>query len=194
MDKNKENINLDVLRNTYGRVQYTQTTHEYEVQNLSDKITRIKWANVVSTALTFSSIASVVVFDEKILEIIAALLSMVSIGLSIYQLSFNPEQEKVGHQIAAKELWYIREKYKHLIADIMKGNITEEKVLTRRDSLLEELKIVYKFSPNTSNKAYKQAQKALQIEEEQSFSVEELDNLLPDSLGLSKNTTNETSN
>lgn len=42
--------------------------------------------------------------------------------------------------------------------------------------------IVYKNRPKTSLRAYRQAQKALQVEEEQTFNEEEAEQLLPRSL------------
>jgi len=190
-NKQEQKIDLDILRESYGRVSYTQTTHEYEIQSCSRRTAGIKWLNVILTAVTFGGVIGIIVFDEQVFKIVSAILSTISLGVATYQLSFNPEEDKVNHKIATKELWYIREKYKNLIADVMKGILTEEQIRKQRDALLEELKLVYKFAPNTSNTAYQKAQKALQEEEEQTFTQEELDNLLPESLRMTNSTEQE---
>ena len=186
MEENNNNIDIDTLREAYGRVSYTQTTHEYEVQACSKKSNIIKWFNVILTALTFGGIMGVIAFNTDFLKILSAIVSTLSLGIATYQLSFDPQSDEISHKIATKELWYIREKYKNLIADASKKILSEDQIVKRRDELLEELKLVYKFAPNTSNTAYKKAQKAIQSEEEQYFSTEELNNLLPKSLRISE--------
>ncbi|MCD4670162.1 MAG: hypothetical protein K8S14_06930 [Actinomycetia bacterium] len=68
------------------------------------------------------------------------------------------------------------------MADIIKGKIESKTIISKRDELLEKLRLVYKFSPNTSLKAYQMARKALKINEELTFSNEEIDQFLPEEL------------
>ncbi len=49
----------------------------------------------------------------------------------------------------------------------------------KRDALVDELKDVYANSPSTSEAAYKKAHKALNLQEEMTFSVAEVDSFLP---------------
>jgi hypothetical protein len=100
----------------------------------------------------------------------------------IFQLSFNPEEKAEKHRQSAKELWYIREKYINLMADIINGRISDDTIITRRNEVIEELKLIYKFAPTTSSGAYKKAQKALKINEELTFSDNEIDQFLPSEL------------
>lgn len=55
-------------------------------------------------------------------------------------------------------------------------------VPARRDELIEELKKIYEFAPDTSSKAYRAAQRALQISEDMTFTNDEINKFLPDSL------------
>lgn len=185
MTKEIDKVNLDLLREAYGRVVYTQTTHEYAAQTLQGRNNRFKWFNIIINVLAFGGLIGVLVTNESVIKIITAVLSSLSLASSIYQLSFNPETEAIQHKAAARELWYVREKYKNLIADLMNSTIDKQEVVKRRDALLEELKLIYKFSPATDSDSYKKAQKALQMEDEQTFGEEELDLLLPESLRLS---------
>ncbi len=73
------------------------------------------------------------------------------------------------------------------MADILNGKLSDELVTSKRDQLIEELKLIYKFAPQTNSKAYENAREALKINEELTFSDEEIDQFLPTELKLKKN-------
>ena len=52
----------------------------------------------------------------------------------------------------------------------------------KRDALAEELKEIYANSPSTTEAAYKKAHKALNLQEEMTFSTAEVDAFLPPAL------------
>ena len=52
----------------------------------------------------------------------------------------------------------------------------------RRDELQQMTGIIYDEAPNTDSQSYKEAQIALKFNEEQTFSDDEIDHLLPNSL------------
>lgn len=59
-------------------------------------------------------------------------------------------------------------------------------IQVRRDSLVDELNDVYANSPSTTEAAYKKAHKALNLQEEMTFSVAEIDSFLPQALRKSQ--------
>jgi len=180
MDK----TNLQVIRESFGRVVYSHKTHEKaaEIENFNTTI--IKWVNVILTTLTSGTLVSTIFTNQTVLIYLSACLSALTLAFIIFQLSFNPEENAEKHRQLAKELWYIRERYVNLMADVVNGRLNEETVTSRRDQLIEELKLIYKFAPITPSKAYQEARKALKINEELTFSNEEIDNFLPDSLKI----------
>lgn len=97
-------------------------------------------------------------------------------------LSFNFAERAQGHRSTAAQLWFIREKYLSLINDLRMEQDTVENVAERRDELLVELHKIYAEAPNTDGGAYRKAQKALQENEELTFSDREINQLLPNSL------------
>ena len=104
--------------------------------------------------------------------------------MSIFQLSFNPEEKAYKYKQTANQLWQIREKYTCLIADVMNGKIKDEDVQSKRDELLKELDLVYKNSLPTSPRAYSKASVALKEQEEFTFSNPEINKFLPKDLWL----------
>ncbi len=119
--------------------------------------------------------------NQRALLLIGSILSTLTLAFVIFQLSFDPAKESERHRVAAKELWYVREEYIHLLADI-KADPGAVDIPKRRDELTEELKRIYSVAPDTSSAAYRQAQTALKISEDMTFSNEEIDRFLPDSL------------
>jgi len=73
------------------------------------------------------------------------------------------------------------------MTDILNGRLTDELITSTRDHLIEELKLIYKFAPETDSKSYKLAREALKLNEELTFSDEEIDQFLPSELKLKKN-------
>jgi SMODS and SLOG-associating 2TM effector domain family 4 len=85
--------------------------------------------------------------------------------------------------VTAKELWFVREQYVHLLTDI-KADPSSVDIPRRRDELVDGLKRIYAVAPDTSSAAYKKAQFALKVSEDMTFSNEEIDQFLPDSLRI----------
>lgn len=182
MDK----VNLQVIRESFGRVAYSHKIHEKaaEIEDRNSKI--VKWANIILTALTSGTLISTIVTNQNTFLYISALLSSLMLGFTLFQLNFNPAEIAEKHRYVAKELWYIREKYINLMADIIKGKLSDELIMSKRDQLIEELKLIYKFAPQTNSKAYERARIALKIKEELTFSDDELDQFLPNELQSTK--------
>ena len=83
------------------------------------------------------------------------------------------------HNNAANELWNIRETYFSLIFDIKIGAVSVNQIINKRDELQQRLSNIYSGSPRTNSKAYIEASKALQQNEELTFNDKEIDAFLP---------------
>ena len=182
MDK----TNLQVIRESFSRVVYSHKTHEKDAEIASSNVIITKWVNIVLTALTSGTLISTIITNELILIYISAFLATLTLAFIIFQLNFNLEEKAEKHRQLAKELWYIREKYVNLMADIINGRLNDDAILKQRDELIEALKLIYKFAPTTSTKAYKKARESLKLNEELTFNDDEIDQFLPDELKLTK--------
>jgi len=176
--------NLQIIRESFGRVVYSHKTHEKAAEIEENKKKGAKWLDIVLTTLTSGSLIGTIITNQTVLLYISAVLSALTLGFTIFQLSFNPAEKAEKHRYIAKELWYIREKYISLMTDIINEQLSEQSITSKRDQLIEELKLIYKFAPQTDSKSYKRARKSLKINEEFSFSEEEIDIFLPDKLKM----------
>jgi hypothetical protein len=83
------------------------------------------------------------------------------------------------HAEAAISLWKIRENYLSILTDLQ-SNWADYKTLgERRDSIQNDLFMVYQGCPRTFDKAYKKASAGLKNQEELTFTDEEIDKFLP---------------
>lgn len=168
------------IREAFGKVTYTQTCHEKLIKRLYKTNERIKVFQIVLSALTTGSFLATLVSDKATAGIVGSVLSLGLLILNTYVKNFNLIETAQKHQKASDILWKIREEYTSLLTDF---EILElEEIMLKRDDLQVRTAEVYSNSPRTDDKSYKQAQKALKAEEEQTFSDNEIDVMLPNSV------------
>lgn len=168
------------IREAYGRVTYTQTCHDKFVKRVVHLNDRIKIWQIVLSAITTSGFIVAIFSDDKIASILGALVSLLLLILNTYTKNFNLIESAQEHKSASDLLWKIREEYVSLLTDF--EILGAEEIMRKRDELQERTATVYSNSPRTDAKSYAAAQKALKCEEEQTFSEEEIDNMLPNSI------------
>ena len=164
------------IREAYGRVTYTQTCHDKIISRLLKTNDRIKIWQIVLSAITIVAILS----EDKIASVLGAIISLVLLILNSYTKNFNLVEEAQEHKVASDALWKIREEYVSLLTDF--EILEPESIMKKRDELQERTAEVYSNSPRTDGKSYAEAQKALKNDEEQTFSENEIDIMLPNSI------------
>lgn len=172
----------DQIRECFGRVVYTHKTHEKMADRCSATLQRYKLCQIGVSVLTTSGALSVVFLDQFWLKLATAFLSIVGLWASGYMKGFDPGGTAQKHRDAAANLWPIRESYLSLLADLRMGSLPSEEAFKRRDELQERLAAIYLGAPQTTAKAYGDAQIALQKNEDYTFSDDEIDRFLPKSL------------
>ena len=168
------------IREAYGKLVYTLTCHNKIVHRLMSKNNTIKVWQIVLSALTTGSFLVIISSYEVIASIVGAIISISLLILNAYTKNFDLVETAESHQKAADALWKIREEYVSLLTDfdLLEASV----VMERRDDLQNRTAEIYAQSPRTDAKSYKQAQKALKTDEEQTFSEKEIDVMLPNSI------------
>jgi len=167
------------IREIYGRVIYTHKTHEKCADLLKRGSNWLKYIEVILSAFTTTSILIALFGDGLIFKLLTAIFSTVLLGLTLFSKDLNLLAIVEKHKQAALDILEIREAFLSLLVDIGIGNIGIEQRQERRDKLNEQLINTYRGSPKTINRAYKIASKALQQNEEFTFSDAEIDKFLP---------------
>lgn len=165
------------IREAYGKLVYTYTTHHKMADTLSRRNTAIGIFQIVLTSVSTVGFLSTVIGNQRILAAVAGCTAALSLGLNIYMRGRNYATDIQANRETADALWRVREDYLSLLTDF--PTLSDEEIRAKRDSLQKRTADIYDTAPITSNDAYRKAQKALKEEEYQSFTDEEIDAMLP---------------
>ena len=168
------------IREAYGRVTYSQTCHDKFINRIVKLDDRIKVWQIILSGVTTSGFVVAIFSDDNVASILGVVVSMVLLILNTYIKNINLSGIAQEHKKASDLLWKIREEYVSLLTDFEMLEANE--IRNKRDELQERTAEVYSNSPRTDSKSYQAAQKALKTEEEQTFSEEEIDIMLPNSI------------
>ena len=165
------------IAESYGKIVYTYTTHWKTVDSLVKRNRYLKYTQIVLSAISTGGFIGSLITNEVILTCVGGIFSTILLALNLYFKDFNVSSEIAQHFSAANALWSIREDYISLLTDMPIMSI--EEICEKRDKLKRKTAEIYKTAPKTNAKNYAKAQKALKIEEEQFFSIDELNQVLP---------------
>ena len=174
----------DQIREAYGRVVYTYTTHLKMMNRLVKKNNIIKYIQITLSAISTGGFIGAIITSEAALTCIGGLFSTILLAINLFFKDFNLLSEIKQHRDASDELWMIREDYISLLTDF--EVLSEAEITSKRDSLQKRTFEIYKTSPKTDSKSYSDAQRALKAEEEQFFTPEEIDKMLPAHLRITR--------
>ena len=176
------------LRECFGRVVYSHKTHEKDADMALRRLSHIKVAQIILSAVTTGGLISVVFGNPDVTKLAAAITALVSTALLVlnaYTKENDLGQRAQKHKDAADKLWNLRESYLSLVTDIVAHAISVEEVRQRRDQLQEALSSVYAAAPRTTPQGYQAASRALKVSEDLTFSPSEIDQFLPEKIRAS---------
>ncbi|MGL5666552.1 MAG: SLATT domain-containing protein [Shewanella sp.] len=183
MEQNSQIEALEAqIRECYGRVVWTHKTQEKCADLLLKKQNRIKFWQIVLSAITTSGIMVSVFGNNKLIGIISVVISLILTIINTYVKNYDLGGLAQKHADAAASIWNIRESYMSLLADIKSNSISINEIRINRDKLQADLHKIYKGAPRTIDKAYNEASNALKNMEEMTFSDEEINKFLPAAL------------
>ena len=168
------------VRECFGRCAYTHKTHEKMAERSAARLWRLKWTQIVLSALVSGGAVGVIFQKESpFFSYATAALAILLLILNSYSKDLDPGQLAQKHRSVASDIWDVRESYLSLLTDIRDVRISLPDLRERRDALQARLHEIYQGAPNTDGRAYGAAQTALKDNEELTFSEKELDVLLP---------------
>ncbi|MBY4639055.1 SLATT domain-containing protein [Gluconacetobacter entanii] len=170
------------LRECFARLVYSHKTHEKQGDLCAETLRRFKIGQIALSAITTSGTLAVLFTEDFLLKAMTALVSLITLFISGYMKGFDPGAVAQKHRDTAADMWAIRESYLSLLTDLMSRTIDEKTACERRDQLQDALAAIYKSAPRTTPKAYRLAQKALQMKEDYTFNPGEIDKFLPPAL------------
>ena len=170
------------LRESFGRVVYAHKAHEKEADILLARLSKIKLGQIVLPAISTGGFVAMLLGAGWCGSLVGAIFSAALLALNLYTKNYDLGKLAEQHRDAAINIWSIREKYFSMITDLTMGCGSLSDIQLKRDTLTDELREIYASSPSTTAAGYKKAHKALNLQEEMTFSVAEVDSFLPEAL------------
>ena len=168
---------LSQIKNAYGKVVYSYTTHWKQQNIYVNRSKKLKITEIVLSSISTTGLVSFLISNQWWIALIGTIFSAISLALTLYTKDERYEEAIASHRVSADDLWLLREKYISLMTDFESLEISE--IVRKRDDFEKSLSKIYKAAMPTTPKAYAEAQKALKNEGEQFFSESELDLMLP---------------
>lgn len=173
---------LAQVREAYGRAAYTHKTHEKQAdlcfQSHRGQQRLLVMLTVISSGTFLASLTGLVL-DKSWAALATSFIALLVSAINLSTKTFKYGEETQKHRDVAARVWNLRESYQSLIVDLQSGAITVDEGRTERNRLQQEAFDIYGDAPRTTQKAYALAQKALQENEDLTFSEREIDLLLP---------------
>ena len=134
MEANFQNKILeDQIRECYGRLVWTYTTHQKCADILENKSRRIKFFKIALNSISATGLISYIITNQVWLPIITIVFTTLALFLDIYTLSYDIDKEINLHIDMINKLWNIRESYLSLLVDIKNNNIDITEIMKKRD-------------------------------------------------------------
>lgn len=174
--KYKEKLRSQI-EDAYGKAFYTYVAHWEMVDQLVVKSQIIK--NIQNILLSISTVGFItdVITNRMILTLVAGITAAISLALNLYSNDRKLEEEIQQHKKTANDLWKINEESRNLLIDF--EIMQDEEIRDKRHELQLKLLQVYKISPTINDKAYRKARKKIKEYKYESFSSEEIKEMMP---------------
>lgn len=176
----------DVVRDSYGGVVWSHKIQEKQSDIYAEKYKKMETVNIYAASLTSVGIVAMIFTDPLWLKLISALISFATVYITTYYKSFDLQKLIVSHKATANKLIAVRDQYKVLLTKIKLQNDSVENLLLSYEGLVKEADTIYLKAPSTTEDAVDRAREALKVKLDNSFSTEEIDSFLPDSLRRKK--------
>jgi hypothetical protein len=173
---------VDHLRLTFGHVIFSHRAHAEASQHA---VRWDRWLRLAEAALVLATAIACVSLAFNLsppLAIVAATCATCALLVLGLRLTLGLERTASIHRDCSTRLWYLREQYRALLADLNDGVLTAESARERRDALMASLHQIYQDAPAADRQAYQTARQTLGVADDAALSEEEIDRFLPVSL------------
>lgn len=173
---------VDHLRLTFGHVIYAHRAHT--MLSLRHAMLN-RWLQVAEAILVLLAalMATAMVYSAwPGFGVTAAIAAALAAAVLMVRLVFDFERSAGIHRACGARLWYVREQYRAILADLKDEMLTVEAARERRDALMTALHAIYESAPPADRAAYEAARHGLPTSEEADLTDAEVDKFLPASL------------
>lgn len=140
------------------------------------------WINIISASLTSAGIISIVFVDQFWIKLVSAIVSFVTTTMSALLATFDYKNLAKSNKTAATKLVCYRNELLSMLGRIRIKEKTAKELFDEFENLQSSIHEAYQDAPNTTNRAVAKAGKTINESKDGTYSDEEIDRLLPDTL------------
>lgn len=177
--ENKKYILEDSIRNTFMGVVWSHKIQEKQADIYLKQYSTFSIINIAAASLTSVGILALIFENCMAIKVISGILALITVFFSIFFEKFHLLEMSERNKNTAKKLLVERDNLKLLLMQL-KMEDDEKDIKTRYEKIVKRIDDIYLEAPNTSDKAVRRAQKALNVEKDNTFTVEEIDACLPE--------------
>ena len=130
-------------------------------------------------SLTSAGIIALIFTDQLWIKIGSALLSFITLFVSAFFKSFELPQIGKRNKETANKLISVRDELELLILKLKTEAASTPDILAKYEELVRKADEIYLAAPNTTPKAVERARQALNIQNDNTYTDDEIDSLLP---------------
>lgn len=182
----KYQIIEDTIRHTFTSVVWSHKIQEKQADICSNKFRWMETIRIIAASLTAAGIFSIIFTDQLWLKIVSTCISFITIFVSAFFKTFNLQKMVSAHKETANQLVGVRDRLIILLTKVRLCEETPQNIMSEYETIMKELDGIYKAAPNTTDKAVGLARKALNVTKDNTFTDEETDAFLPQSLKRNK--------
>ncbi|MER1955447.1 MAG: SLATT domain-containing protein [Desemzia incerta] len=157
------------------KIQIKQSDIYLQKKNCLNKI------KIVTSALISSGILAIIFVDEKIINVVTACISFISLTINALDKTSDYEQMYLKTKRDSDALWELREKTLALLYAVSYNTLSEEKIMQEFTILFNERKKLYSQLLTASPEAVNQASDAIYKSKDNNYREEE-EHLIPEEL------------
>lgn len=162
------------LKEIYNKVVWTHKIQEKSADVNLNNHKNIKLFQIGLSATTTGTLLASIFGKSEAGAIFSAVLSAVVFGLEAYTKDIDFSQKSNQHAKTADSLRSIREDYLSLLTDMHSTDMEYTQIVERRDQLKIRYDEILSAAPRTGSIALKRAFKALNVNNDHTFTGDEL--------------------
>lgn len=172
----------DLVRKLYANVVWTHKIQEKQAEIYECRFKGLSVINIIFAALTSAGIVSTIFVNPTWLKVASAIVAFVTTALSAFMALYDYKSMAKANKSTATKLVCARD---DLLTFLAKVRIEENPVLSLTEEfekIQKRVHEIYSDAPNTADKAVSKASTALKKDKDGTYTDDEIDALLPDSL------------
>lgn len=170
------------VRKFYASVAWTHKIQEKQAEIYTSKQEFIAIINIIASSITSVGVFSLVFTDQFWVKVSSAIISFITVFIGAFQKTFDLYGMAKECKSVATKLVILRDDLELLLLKIRLKKHPLDELLTEFQELQKKVHEVYQEQPKSTNKAVKKAGIALEVTQDNTFSDQEIDMMLPEEL------------